>query len=148
MIDKLREAVAKYIAEIAVGLALSVLAAVAFWADYFLPPTIFETLGRYASGKVILALFLIILALVAYIVYVRPRMVFDRRVGAFYNAKSGLYFCSKCKLEKKMRVPLAGREDASCWTCPVCRQNYSNPSYKSPPAEPQRRIRSNWVNRI
>lgn len=92
LVDKPQEATAKYIAEIALGFVLSGLAAIGFFADLLLPPESLEAIGRIATGRILLGLCLLLLALIAWNIYLRPRLKFVRRVGAFVD-KSGVYYC-------------------------------------------------------
>jgi hypothetical protein len=145
LVDKLQEAAAKYIAEIVLGFMLSGLAAIALLADWLLPPSAFEALGSFATGRIALGLCLLILGLLAWIIYLHSRLIFDRRAGAFRHARTGLYYCAKCLVEKRVRSPMKERKESRGWQCPACHLIYDNPDYKEPPEPPVRRSRNAWM---
>jgi ribosomal protein L37AE/L43A len=74
---------------------------------------------------------------VALLLYFRPKLRFEPRLGIYRDRKSGLYFCPSCH-SKKLRAPL--REEKAAWRCMVkeCDSYYRNPDYKEPPA-PERK---------
>lgn len=143
--DKLQEAATKYIAEIVLGFVLSGLTAIALLADWLLPPAAFEALGSFATGRILLGLFLALLGLVAWVVYLHPRLIFDERAGCFVHKRTGMRYCSKCRIEKRLRSPMLVDGDGSGWRCPVCRLFYRNPDYQEAPQPRQSDGRNSWM---
>jgi len=136
--DKLQEAAAKYIAEMLLGLALLAIGAIAILADRLLPPEAFEQLGSYATGRIMLGLCLTVLALIAWVIYLHPKLKFDPHSGAFRHAKTGIFYCTKCKVEKRLRAPLQLRQSGIGWDCLACGKYYRNPDFKER-GDPSRR---------
>ena len=143
--DKLQEAVAKYLAEIVLGLALSGLAAVALLVDRVLPPAAFEELGSYATGRIVLALCLVILGLVAWVIYLHPRLKFEPETGTFIHKKTGMRYCGKCRVSKRLKAPMRLRSEGRGWGCMVCGTLYDDQNFKEPPPPPQRKARNGWM---
>lgn len=137
--DKLQEAAARYIAEMLLGLALLAIGAVAILADLLLPPETFEQLGSYATGQIMLGLCLVVLGLIAWIIYLHPRIKFDPRIGVFRDAKNGFIYCTKCKAEKRIRVPMKLAASGIGWRCSVCDHFYENPDFTEPSAPKDKR---------
>lgn len=80
----------------------------------------------------------------AILLFVRPRLKFEPRLGIYRDRKRGLYFCPSC-YSKKLRTPL--REEKNGWRCLVkeCHGFYRNPDYTEPPT-PKRQ--SSWNLRV
>ena len=82
--------------------------------------------------------FLLVIALwaTALLVFFRPRLKFDPRIGIYRDRKKGLYYCTSCH-SKKLRSPL--RENERGWRCNVkdCLMWYANPDYQEPPPPKQ-----------
>ena len=145
LVDKLRELIAKNIAETSLAIVLSALAGVALFADLLLPQTAFEALGRIATGRIMLGLFLALLGLLAWVVYLHPRLRFDKRSGSYLHVKTGLRYCTKCKIELRLKSPMKEANDGSGWRCQVCANWYVNPEYKEPPPAPVKRDPHGWM---
>ena len=145
LMDKLKEVSAKYIAETLLMIALTTLGAIAIFADQMLPQSAFEALGSLATGRIMLGLCLVVLMLIAWVIYLHPRLVFDKRVGAFFHPKTGLYYCQRCRITKRLNSPMLEREEHRGWTCPSCGLRYDNPDFKEPPPPPSRGGRNSWM---
>lgn len=81
----------------------------------------------------------------ALLMFFRPKLKFDSRLGIYRDKKTGLYYCPSCHI-KKLRSPL--KESASGWFCSVkdCRLSYKNPDYKAPSGGVQHSGgRNNWM---
>jgi len=141
--DKLQEQAAKYIAEIVLTLVLSGLAAIGFLADRLFPSEAFEVLGRFATGQIALGLFLTILGLIAWIVYLHPILSFDERTGTFLHKRTGMRYCARCLINKRVKSPLRINADGRGWRCEPCTGWFANPDYNEPPPPPQSRDR--WM---
>lgn len=81
---------------------------------------------------------------VALLLFFRPRLKFEPRLGIYRDRKRGLYFCPSC-YAKKLHTPL--REEKNGWRCLVqeCRGFYYNPDYTELPRPKQQ---SSWKVRI
>lgn len=73
--------------------------------------------------------------LTALLLFFRPRLKFDTRLGIYRDRKTGVYYCSSC-YSAKVRAPL--KEFESGWRCVVkdCLMWFENPDYKAPPSPP------------
>jgi len=145
--DKLQEGAAKYLGEIVLAFVLSGLTAIGVFADQLLPPEVFEAIGTIATGRILLTLCLVLLALVAWVIYLHPRLAFDRESGAYVNPKSGVRYCTKCRAEKRLRVPMRDWPDGSGWQCPACQRFYYDSTHKRPTQPAKRAHGKNWVTR-
>lgn len=78
----------------------------------------------------------------ALLLFFRPRLKFDARLGIYRDLKTGLYFCPSCHT-KKLRAPL--RESERGWRCVIkeCQLFFHNPDFKEPP-KPQGG-RNSWM---
>jgi len=141
--EKLQEEAAKYLAIALLALALFVLAAIWVLPGELLPTQVIEWLDEYSTGKTLLRAFLVIGGLVAWIVYLRPWLRFDKHLGIYRDIRTGLYYCTRCKTEKRIHTPL--QETKAGWYCVSCKWFYSNPEYKNPP---RARTISRGVDRI
>lgn len=137
--EKVQEEAVKYLAVTLVGIVLFVLAAVWILPNELLPTQVIEKLGEYSTGKTLLRAILLIGGLVAWIVYLRPCLIFDKRIGAFRDFKTGLYYCTRCRSEKKIKTPLRELPDNFGWQCDVCNRGYRNPDYVEPIPPPPKR---------
>ena len=145
--DKLQETLAKYLAETMLALVLSVLAAIAVFAvDWLLPTELIESLGNRAIAQIMLVLFLVVLALIALIVYLRyPRLIFIPNIGIYVHKKTGIYYCVKCKLNKRINSPMRIYEENEGWRCSACGSFIKNPEYKEPPPKPRSGGSTDWM---
>ena len=118
--DKLLEAAARYIVEIVLTFAAGLATAIAVFADQLIPAAVLEGLGTHATGRIVLGLCLVLLVLIAWVIYLHPRLVFDRRSGTYVHPKTGARYCSKCRLTKRLRSPLRDWGKDEGWQCPAC----------------------------
>lgn len=81
---------------------------------------------------------------VAFLMFFRPKLKFDSRLGIYRDRKSGLYFCPSCHT-KKLRAPL--RESERGWRCVIkeCQLFFHNPDFKEPPKPQESRGRNSWM---
>lgn len=79
--------------------------------------------------RTIAVLFLLVIALLAWIFYVRPWLKFDGALGVYRDTKSGVAYCTSCRTGFNRLSPLQEKEDG--WYCRVrdCQQVYRNPLY-------------------
>lgn len=72
----------------------------------------------------------LILWLSAILLFFRPRLRFDSRLGVYRDKKTGLYFCPSCQ-SKKLRAPL--KENKEGWRCVIkgCQLFFANPDFKA-----------------
>lgn len=97
--------------------------AIAFFADVILPQALFEWLGTLAVGRIILGMALAIVLLVAWVIYLHPRLSFDEKSGALVEKGSGKLYCHKCRADKKGKFQLH-RQGQYTWRCRVCDNYY------------------------
>lgn len=92
-------------------------------------------------------LLVVALWLSALLIFFRPKLQFDPRLGIYRDRKTGLYYCPSCHI-KKLRSPL--KEGPRGWFCSVkdCRQSYINPDHKAPSAGVHHSAgRNSWMSR-
>lgn len=126
--EKVQEQLAKYLAIGLLGFVLFVAAAIWILPSELLPTQLIAQLDEYSTGKNLLRLILLTGGLVAWIIYLRPCLRFDKKLGVFKDIKTGLHYCTRCKVEKKIKTPL--QESEVGWYCVVCQRLYNNPNYK------------------
>lgn len=80
----------------------------------------------------------------AIVVFFRPRLKFESRLGIYRDRKTGLYYCPSCH-SKKLRAPL--RVSAKGWRCVIkeCQLFFHNPNYKESPNPPEPEDRNSWM---
>src|SRR6266487_566812 len=96
-----KEEIGKWLARGLLALLLLALTGVWIAPDYLLPTQAIEALDKYSTGKTLLRAILLIGGLLAWVVYLRPCLRFNERLGIWRDLKSGLYYCTKCKTNKK-----------------------------------------------
>jgi hypothetical protein len=86
----------------------------------------------------------VMLALVAWVIYLHPRLTFDPRSGVLVNKRTGLYYCTRCRVGKRLRAPMQDFSKGKGWMCTVCGHVYDNPDYEEPPsAKPKHK--TSWM---
>lgn len=131
--EKAKEEIGKYLAIGLLALLLLALTGVWLLPETLLPFQVIELLDKYSTGKVLLRALLLIGGLSAWIVYLRPCLIFNGRLGIYRDLKSGLYYCTKCKTNRKL-TPLQVRDVG--WYCSVHHWLYNNPDYTPPEVDP------------
>lgn len=131
MLEKIKEQLAKYLAESILGLAGLVAMAIAAYADQLFPTAAIESLGRVATGKIVLGMALVIALLFAWIIYLHPRLRFDERTGTLMAKGATTRYCHVCKIDRKGRIPLLTQENG--WLCRICGHFFVNPDWKPKP---------------
>jgi len=81
----------------------------------------------------------------ALVLFFRPKLKFDSRLGIYRDKKTGLYFCPSCHT-KKIRAPL--RQGERGWRCVIkeCQLFFPNPDYKEQPKQPVSVGRNSWMS--
>ena len=139
--EKIQEELAKYLAIGLLALASFAIAAIWVLPDAWKPAKLITWLDGYATGQNLLQLLLTLAGVIAWIVYLRPWLRFDARLGIYRNMTTGTYYCTKCKA-KKIMTPLQVIDRG--WYCVTCPWVYNDPDHKQlpkPPTAPKR----NWV---
>jgi len=86
-----------------------------------------KTLPEEYMLRVILLLLILAITMLAFIVYLRPWIVFDCHTGTYKDKKTGALYCPSCKNSRKKNVPLVVEPHA--WRCVVkeCSTYLPNP---------------------
>lgn len=130
--EKLQEEVAKYLAIALLALALFVLAAIWVLPGELLPTQVIQWLDEYSTGETLLRALLVTAGLAAWIIYLRPWLRFDKRLGIYRDIRTGLYYCTRCKTEKRIHTPLLEIPNRG-WHCVSCKWIYDDPDRDQPP---------------
>jgi ribosomal protein L37AE/L43A len=138
--EKLQEGIAKWFVEIAIATATALVVLI---ADFIVPDSVLEAIGRVASGRIVLGLVMIVIIVSGTLFYLWPRLRFDRGSGSYVD-KKGTHYCPVCLVDRRKRMPMLEAE--SGWWCFKCKQAYGNPNYKAPPpTAPIRAVRRSWL---
>lgn len=139
----IKEHLAKRTAETLLGLVLLGLLLVAGLVDSLLPLDLIEWLGSLVIGRILLALVLVIAAIIAWLVYLHPRFVYDGKSGTYIDSRTSIRYCAMCRVEKRVNAPMVQLSATTrrMWKCVVCRNVFDEPPGQppEPPTEP-----TNW----
>jgi hypothetical protein len=128
------------------GLALLASAsppALLIWFQDALLPYIAE-LPQLAVLRVVAALLLTSLSLLAFLLLQRPWLTWEEPTGTWVNRMNGLHYCGTCRA-KKLFVPL--KNEVTGWRCVACTTFRPDPKRKpkGPPQPPTPSGTNAWM---
>ena len=148
--EKLQDRLEGHIADTLLTLALAVIAAITYFADWLLPERLIQSLGTLLSAQILIGLGLTTILLATWVAYLRfqpkpepisapaepqkPRREFNPQLGFWKNLDDGLDYCAKCDV-----TPLSKKEAG--WYCVKCHHLYDDPEFQRRRKEERERKR-------
>ena len=120
---------------IALGTIAPFLVSGMLYLRQYLAPHLSDPTGLIALIAIAVSGTLLLLLAATYF-WFRPKFKFMPKLGAFFEAKSGNYFCTHCLVKTKLNSPLT--PDGTEWFCHVCNSRYREEHPQTPVTQKRR----------
>jgi hypothetical protein len=134
---EIKAAATKHLATCLVALPSILLSTLAVLPEKYLPVEIAAQITPAQWLRTVLLLLAMCVAAIAYAIYVHPKFIFIKEIGAWKNIKFNVFYCTKCMADDKQSPML---ESPDGWRCKTCTQWYKNPDYNPPPSKKPKRV--------
>ena len=135
LVQVAKEKVVAHAAELLIAAAGTVVPAYLFLAEETLTRVLRQVPPEWIVRAAAILVFLV-LWLVAWIIFRRPKLRFIEETGVYFDVKTRLHVCPRCRAEKKHSLL---KNEERGFRCMVCRYYYDDPKRKAP-VEPQKNL--------